>query len=347
MRKIFKTIIVASLATLAMPLSASTMQTYTASSDSIDTTVEPADTLREKLAQMETRMASMEQEQEMQKTWKRRKYWKIGITSPNLERTDGEEMKWKTNGSFFIQKGRTSYLHSKPIAGMIKFGIDYGFLDFTYSKLELKEVAYSNESGTRASDGFDDIVEREPERAHELPRIRPRLPLAQVARKEDLGVLVGEARRPQNRDQRLHAPRAKPRLFHELPRGADGALLAALELARGDLERHATERHAVLAHEADAAVPIERDDACPAVVPDDLAVATGTVGKAHVEGVGAEDLPLPSARIALHSLRERGVGLERGADRGDAGCCFHTEFLPQCTDGQQNRGRDPFLPDSS
>ena len=68
MRKIFKTIIVASLATLAMPLSASTMQTYTASSDSIDTTVEPADTLREKLAQMETRMASMEQEQETQKT---------------------------------------------------------------------------------------------------------------------------------------------------------------------------------------------------------------------------------------------------------------------------------------
>ena len=80
MRKIFKTIIVASLAALAMPLSASTMQTYTASSDSIDTTVEPADTLREKLAQMETRMASMEQEQEMQKTWKRRKYWKIGLS---------------------------------------------------------------------------------------------------------------------------------------------------------------------------------------------------------------------------------------------------------------------------
>lgn len=178
MRKIFKTIIVASLATLAMPLSASTMQTYTASSDTIDTTtndpiatvatdqnttVEPADTLREKLAQMETRMASMEQEQEMQKTWKRRKYWKIGITSPNLERTDGEEMKWKTNGSFFIQKGRTSYLHSKPIAGMIKFGIDYGFIDVTYSKLELKEISYSGESGTRASDGFDDIVSGDPD----------------------------------------------------------------------------------------------------------------------------------------------------------------------------------------
>lgn len=178
MRKIFKTIVVASFAALAMPLTASTMQTYTASSDSIDTTVTspiaadtadqnanvaPADTLREKLAQMESHMASMEQEQEMQKTWKRRKYWKIGITSPNLERTDGEEMKWKTNGSFFIQKGRTSYLHSKPIAGMIKFGIDYGFLDFTYSKLELKEVAYSNESGTRASDGFDDIVSGDPD----------------------------------------------------------------------------------------------------------------------------------------------------------------------------------------
>ena len=163
MRKIFKTIVVASFAALAMPLSASAMQTYTAASDTIDSTVEPADTLREKLAQMESRMASMEQEQEQQKTWKRRKYWKIGITSPNLERTDGEEMKWKTNGSFFIQKGRTSYLHSKPIAGMIKFGIDYGFLDFTYSKLELKEISYNSESGTRASDGFDDIVSGDPD----------------------------------------------------------------------------------------------------------------------------------------------------------------------------------------
>ena len=74
MRKIFKTIVVASFAALAMPLSASTMQTYTASSDSIDTTVEPADTLREKLVQMESRMASMEQEQETQKVLENRYY---------------------------------------------------------------------------------------------------------------------------------------------------------------------------------------------------------------------------------------------------------------------------------
>lgn len=155
MRKIFKTIVVASLATLAMPLSASTMQTKTASSDSIDTTVEPADTLRLRRWRPAWRPWS--------RSRKRRKYWKIGITSPNLERTDGEEMKWKTKGSFFIQKGRTSYLHSKPIAGMIKFGIDYGFIDVTYSKLELKEISYSGESGTRASDGFDDIVSGDPD----------------------------------------------------------------------------------------------------------------------------------------------------------------------------------------
>lgn len=172
MRKIFKTIIVASLATLAMPLSASTMQTYTASSDSIDRTVTspiaadaadkddnvaPADTLERNLRRWRPAWRPWSRSR------KRRKYWKIGITSPNLERTDGEEMKWKTKGSFFIQKGRTSYLHSKPIAGMIKFGIDYGFIDVTYSKLELKEISYSGESGTRASDGFDDIVSGDPD----------------------------------------------------------------------------------------------------------------------------------------------------------------------------------------
>lgn len=135
MRKVIKTVMMAAFTAIAMSASAASVQTYSASSDSVLT--QPVDTLSEKLAQMENRVNTLEKEQNYTKVWKRKKYWKFGITQPNLERTDGEAMTWKTNGSFFVQQGRTAYLHAKPIAGLIKIGIDYGFFDFTYTKLKL------------------------------------------------------------------------------------------------------------------------------------------------------------------------------------------------------------------
>lgn len=161
MRKVIKTVMVAAFTVIAMSASAASVQTYSASSDSVLT--QPVDTLSEKLAQMENRVNTLEKEQNYTKVWKRKKYWKFGITQPNLERTDGEAMTWKTNGSFFVQQGRTAYLHAKPIAGLIKIGIDYGFLDFTYTKLKLNTDNATAKSGTRASDGFDDIVSGKPD----------------------------------------------------------------------------------------------------------------------------------------------------------------------------------------
>lgn len=161
MRKVIKTVMMAAFTAIAMSASAASVQTYSASSDSVLT--QPVDTLSEKLTQMENRVNTLEKEQNYTKVWKRKKYWKFGITQPNLERTDGEAMTWKTNGSFFIQQGRTAYLHAKPIAGLIKIGIDYGFFDFTYTKLKLNNVGASDQTGTRASDGFDDIVSGKPD----------------------------------------------------------------------------------------------------------------------------------------------------------------------------------------
>ena len=102
MRKVIKTVMVAAFTVIAMSASAASVQTYSASSDSVLT--QPVDTLSEKLAQMENRVNSLEKEQNYTKVWKRKKYWKFGITQPNLERTDGEAMTWKTNGSFFVSR---------------------------------------------------------------------------------------------------------------------------------------------------------------------------------------------------------------------------------------------------
>lgn len=125
--------------------------------------------LSEKLSQLEERFASNEREQQYKEVWKRKKYWKFGMENPHMKRTDGESMTWKTDMAFFVQQGKTAYLHSKPIAGMLKFGIDYGFMDLSYAKLKLKTIEVDNKD-TRAgaylasnSGGFDDIVSDDPD----------------------------------------------------------------------------------------------------------------------------------------------------------------------------------------
>ena len=78
MRKVIKTVMMAAFTAIAMSASAASVQTYSASSDSVLT--QPVDTLSEKLAQMENRVNTLEKEQNYTKVWKRKKYWKFGIT---------------------------------------------------------------------------------------------------------------------------------------------------------------------------------------------------------------------------------------------------------------------------
>ncbi|MGN0234539.1 MAG: hypothetical protein ACI4B5_08985 [Bacteroidaceae bacterium] len=130
---------------------------------------ERIDSLSNELSQIRSYLSDEEKKKETDRIWKRRKYWKIGFDNPSIERTDGESMTWKTDFSVFLQRGKTAYLHSKPIGGMVKFGIDYGFMDLGYAKLKLKTYgsvdASPSEAGTTSgsnSDGFDEIVSEDP-----------------------------------------------------------------------------------------------------------------------------------------------------------------------------------------
>ena len=138
--------------------------------ESVDTRNVMADslqTLANELAQLKSSVSRLQTDARLEKVWKRKKYWKLGYTNPTIERTDGEAMEWKTDYAVSLQKGKTAYLHSRPLWGIIKFGIDYGYMDLSYAKLKLKSIGGGNSSkaaGTRSasSDGFDDIVSEDP-----------------------------------------------------------------------------------------------------------------------------------------------------------------------------------------
>lgn len=106
---------------------------------------------------------------QLEKRWKRRKFWNFGYSVPTLERTDGTIMDWEPDLSVSIQNGRSRYFHKKPLGGMVRIGFDYSFLDITYSKLNLKHIESAEvgdntsiPSGPSVSDGFDEIVSDDP-----------------------------------------------------------------------------------------------------------------------------------------------------------------------------------------
>ena len=123
--------------------------------------------LSTELAKIKSQVNQVEKDTRLDKIWKRKKYIKIGYATPSIERADGEEMEWETDFAISLQKGKTAYLHSKPLLGRIKFGIDYGFFDFSYAKLKLKNKRHAGSSGSTGTgisnpDGFDEIVSEAP-----------------------------------------------------------------------------------------------------------------------------------------------------------------------------------------
>lgn len=67
-----------------------------------------------------------------QKVWKKRKsyiYFTYGIQS-----IKSDYKKQNSDMAFAVMMGKTYYLHKKPILGMIKFGLDWNYLDLNFGK---------------------------------------------------------------------------------------------------------------------------------------------------------------------------------------------------------------------
>ncbi len=66
--------------------------------------------------------------------WGRKNYFNVAWVDQTLKNEDNG-LQWKSDIGVSLVKGTTYYLHSKPLFGMLKFGIDWTQIDLNYAKL--------------------------------------------------------------------------------------------------------------------------------------------------------------------------------------------------------------------
>lgn len=134
-----KTIYTAALlGLLAIPAMAQTTEPQeTAANDSLQQTINA----------LEEEKKQLEEEALNKKIWNdRAKYFNISYAKQSLSMDmEGEKCTWNNNLGAAITWGRTYYLHKKPILGMIKFGLDWSFLDINFAMYEDKFGALGDE----------------------------------------------------------------------------------------------------------------------------------------------------------------------------------------------------------
>lgn len=99
-----------------------------------DATTQRLDSLQQVVNTLTSNVETLEKEELNRKIWKdRAKYFNLGYVNQTLtDKTQGFDV--KSDFGVSLSNGKTYYLHKKPIAGMIKFGLDWTWLDINYAK---------------------------------------------------------------------------------------------------------------------------------------------------------------------------------------------------------------------
>lgn len=101
-----------------------------------DRSQQTIDSLRQAVSDLNQKTAQMEEDRQMEKVWKRRKWMTLGTGKTNLDIEDPEygTLGYSSQAAFSFSFGKTYYLHRKPIAKMIKVGLDVTWLDLNYAR---------------------------------------------------------------------------------------------------------------------------------------------------------------------------------------------------------------------
>lgn len=103
------------------------------------------DSLNTSLVNLTNEMnAKLEYLARQEKIWKRSKYFYIAYGMTSLDRGNGQP-KLNSDFAFSIGRGKTYYLHKKPLLGMIKFGLDWTFFDIAVAQYEEEDRLYTRD----------------------------------------------------------------------------------------------------------------------------------------------------------------------------------------------------------
>jgi len=106
------------------------------------------DSLNEAINDLSARVKETEAAENNRTIWKNRaKYFNIAYVKQTLtpdiegwEKLGGQEL--KSDFGAALVWGKTYYLHRKPLAGMIKIGLDWSWIDFNYAQYKQEETDY-------------------------------------------------------------------------------------------------------------------------------------------------------------------------------------------------------------
>ena len=126
------------------------------------------DSLNQRIQDLEVRTRALEQadslrelREHLAKIWKQKKYWTVGYTFQNLKNADDAEAETlKSSFAMSLQWGKTFSLHRKPIANMVKIGIDWNWVDWHYAKykkLDMDEVDWNDDGEVYWNDNGENL----------------------------------------------------------------------------------------------------------------------------------------------------------------------------------------------
>ena len=98
------------------------------------------DSLQRVVDDLSQQLRHQKNEELDRKIWKNRsKYFNLGYVKQSLVFKDFGDEKLKNDFGVSISWGKTYYLHKKPLLGMLKFGLDWSWVDLNYSKYTISE----------------------------------------------------------------------------------------------------------------------------------------------------------------------------------------------------------------
>lgn len=116
------------------------------------------DSMKQVLSEQTKKAEQMETDHETERIWKRRGFMTVGIGKTSLDIEDPEfgKLGYKSQFAAGFTWGKTYYLHKKPIANMVKIGLDATWMDVSYAR-------YKKGKGLKFNipdeDDFDDIYD--------------------------------------------------------------------------------------------------------------------------------------------------------------------------------------------